>query len=501
MESKFIPTLQAGNGYTYLKLKGVLDEDNLLVNLLSQIQGRLLLIDMAEIERINSCGVRDWVNWLNQIQALGVAVILLRCSPVVVSQANMVANFASDAFIHSFYAPYVHPDTGDEQSVLLFTEDIRQNKPIRAPKIFNESGEELEFDEFEESYFAFINDPRILMYQIPADIQAVIQYFLPEAATRQPVISSPGQESAAASPMNAYQAQNAARAGQGYGANAYGAQQQGYGAQQQGYGAQQQGYGAQQQGYGASPYQAQANPYQNPPRPSGVQPGAVGYSAGPQASVPMAAPVAAPAQPNPYGAQGGYPQQNAYPQAQQNVPQQPAPQPPSPRADSASIPQPAQPIRHEQPPLPTDGKFQNVASRPAAPRPGVTPPQKPAQVPGARFNAPQTPAPQTPAPAAQNAQAAPVSADPQVPSLIQNMPVRKDIPESPAPQVIVTDGRQRNSIEALRQPTVSMKSSPCKPLIFRMSLDNQKLMMLIAAGVVVVLVIVVIIIIVKSLAS
>ena len=103
MESKFIPTLQAGNGYTYLKLKGILDEDNLLANLLSQIQGRLLLIDMAEIDRINSCGVRDWVNWLNQIQALGIAVILLRCSPAVVSQANMVTNFAADAFIHSFF--------------------------------------------------------------------------------------------------------------------------------------------------------------------------------------------------------------------------------------------------------------------------------------------------------------------------------------------------------------------------------------------------------------
>ena len=51
MESKFIPTLHAGNGYTYLKLKGILDEDNLLANLLSQIQGRLLLIDMAEIFR------------------------------------------------------------------------------------------------------------------------------------------------------------------------------------------------------------------------------------------------------------------------------------------------------------------------------------------------------------------------------------------------------------------------------------------------------------------
>ena len=194
MESKFIPTLQAGNGYTYLKLKGILDEDNLLANLLSQIQGRLLLIDMAEIDRINSCGVRDWVNWLNQIQALGIAVILLRCSPAVVSQANMVTNFAADAFIHSFFAPYVHPDTGDEQSVLIFTEDIRQNLPVRAPKIYNEQGEELEFDEFEESYFAFISDPRILNYQISPDVQAVIQYYLPEATSRQPVVGMRAQQ-------------------------------------------------------------------------------------------------------------------------------------------------------------------------------------------------------------------------------------------------------------------------------------------------------------------
>ena len=222
---KFIPTLQVGNGYTYLKLKGILDEDNLLANFLGQIQGRLLLIDMAEIERINSCGVRDWVNWLNQIQALGVAVILLRCSPVVVSQANMVTNFAADAFIHSFYAPYVHPDTGDEQSVLLFTEDIRQNQPIRAPKIFNESGEELEFDEFEESYFAFVSDPRMMNYQVASDIQAVIQYFLPEAATRQPVISARPQSAAQA---NGYQApmQNMGGVPYGQGMGGYGVSQQ-----------------------------------------------------------------------------------------------------------------------------------------------------------------------------------------------------------------------------------------------------------------------------------
>ncbi|MBO5754145.1 MAG: hypothetical protein J6S69_10770, partial [Proteobacteria bacterium] len=285
---KFIPTLQVGNGYTYLKLKGILDEDNLLANFLGQIQGRLLLIDMAEIERINSCGVRDWVNWLNQIQALGVAVILLRCSPVVVSQANMVTNFAADAFIHSFYAPYVHPDTGDEQSVLLFTEDIRQNQPIRAPKIFNESGEELEFDEFEESYFAFISDPRMMNYQVASDIQAVIQYFLPEAATRQPVISARPQSAAQA---NVYPSPMQNMGGAPYG--------QGMG-----------GYGVPQQ-----------NPYG-----SGMNPSAGGYGQPPMGGGYNA----------PFGAQPG-----GYGQAPAPMPQ-------------------GMPMRHEQPPLPSNNNYQQA---------------------------------------------------------------------------------------------------------------------------------------------
>ena len=159
METKFIPTLQAGN-------------------LLSQIQGRLLLIDMAEIERINSCGVRDWVNWNNQIQALGIAVILLRCSPVVVAQANMVTNFAADAFIHSFYAPYVHPDTGEEQSVLLFTEEIRKTFPVSAPKIYNENGEELEFDTHLLENASFLRLKNLtVQYLLPKKICQATKFF------------------------------------------------------------------------------------------------------------------------------------------------------------------------------------------------------------------------------------------------------------------------------------------------------------------------------------
>ena len=372
MESKFIPTLQVGNGFTYLKLKGILDEDNLLANLLSQIQGRLLLIDMAEIDRINSCGVRDWVNWLNQIQALGVAVILLRCSPSVVSQANMVTNFAADAFIHSFFAPYVHPDTGDEQNVLLFTEDIRQNLPIRAPKIFNENGEELEFDEFEESYFAFVSDPRILNYQVAPDIQAVIQYFLPEAATRQPVIP-PRASSAPAQPQvarpSAYPQTSQPRAS---------APQSAYNqAPQSAYNqAPQSAYNqAPQSAYGHPVPQPEAAPQNAPyPQPAG------------QALAPNGASMQAYLEEQPTRAYS-----------------QPSPQ--------ALMPQPSSSLmRHEQPPLPSTEGAQQA---PTAPRPAASQPRQPA--PAAPH--PQ-PAPVAPQPRQTHVSSAPVSALPQRKQLI-----------------------------------------------------------------------------------
>ena len=388
MESKFIPTLQVGNGFTYLKLKGILDEDNLLANLLSQIQGRLLLIDMAEIDRINSCGVRDWVNWLNQIQALGVAVILLRCSPSVVSQANMVTNFAADAFIHSFFAPYVHPDTGDEQNVLLFTEDIRQNLPIRAPKIFNENGEELEFDEFEESYFAFVSDPRILNYQVAPDIQAVIQYFLPEAATRQPVIP-PRASSAPAQPQvarpSAYPQTSQPRAS---------APQSAYNQ-------------APQSAYNQAPQSA----YNQAPQSAYNQAPQSAYNQAPQSAYghPVPQPEAAPQNapyPQPAGqalVPNGASKQACLEEQPTRAYSQPSPQ--------ALMPQPSSSLmRHEQPPLPSTEGAQQA---PTAPRPAASQPRQPA--PAAPH--PQ-PAPVAPQPRQTHVSSAPVSALPQRKQLI-----------------------------------------------------------------------------------
>ena len=88
----------------FVKLSGVIDEDNTLARTTKKLTGRTLVLDLAEVKRINSCGVRDWVNWLSDLHAKGKTVILTRCSPCIVTQLNLVNNFVGRAMVRAYYA-------------------------------------------------------------------------------------------------------------------------------------------------------------------------------------------------------------------------------------------------------------------------------------------------------------------------------------------------------------------------------------------------------------
>jgi anti-anti-sigma regulatory factor len=104
--SKFFLGSQTVEDVTFLKVSGTIDEDNTLASSLKKIDGHTVVVDLAGVERINSCGVRDWVNWLNDLEGRGKQVVLVRCSPVIVNQVNLVHNFAGRGHVKSFFAPY-----------------------------------------------------------------------------------------------------------------------------------------------------------------------------------------------------------------------------------------------------------------------------------------------------------------------------------------------------------------------------------------------------------
>ena len=161
MNSKFQASVSQRDDATWVKLAGVIDEDNDLGGLSEKIGAGTAVIDVSEIERINSCGVRDWVNWLGRAEKNGANVVLVECSPAIVAQINLVNNFTGQGVVKSFYAPYFCPNCDIEKALLVETSELQSARPFQAPSCrCDECDGPMDFDDMEDSYFAFLGNTK-----------------------------------------------------------------------------------------------------------------------------------------------------------------------------------------------------------------------------------------------------------------------------------------------------------------------------------------------------
>lgn len=186
MANKFSLGANTVEDVTFLKVGGVIDEDNTLARSLKKIDGRTVVIDLSGVERINSCGVRDWVNWLNDLDAKGKRVVLVRCSPCIVNQVNLVNNFVGRGKVKSFFAPYFCPRCDVEQLKLLQVEDFAGMDRPRAPEVRGDGCQqarcEMEFDDLEAAYFAFL--PRNTGQVVDAGLKTLLDDLSPPIRER-----------------------------------------------------------------------------------------------------------------------------------------------------------------------------------------------------------------------------------------------------------------------------------------------------------------------------
>jgi anti-anti-sigma regulatory factor len=162
MSQKFQAAIQQRGDMSYVKLGGVIDEDNELGELVEKIPTGTAVIDLGEIERINSCGVRDWVNWLTKLEGNGTRSVLVECSPAIVAQINLVNNFTGSGVVKSFYVPYFCPEC-DEEKVLLVEASDMGPPPHEPPTCrCDECDLVMDFDDMPDSYFAFLSNQRKL---------------------------------------------------------------------------------------------------------------------------------------------------------------------------------------------------------------------------------------------------------------------------------------------------------------------------------------------------
>lgn len=142
-----------------LALVGALDEHSRLKELPSKIGGSVVYLDLGEVDRINSCGVRDWMHMIAEMSH-SARVVLTNCSPAIVAQLNFVARFAGDATIESILLPYVCPYCEAEKKVLAVAAHFSAPNFEPPDCRCDECNVSMLFDDLPQSYLAFLSASR-----------------------------------------------------------------------------------------------------------------------------------------------------------------------------------------------------------------------------------------------------------------------------------------------------------------------------------------------------
>ncbi len=143
-------------GGNELVLKGEINEDLLIEELISN-NSKKIRINFENVEMINSCGVREWIKFVEAISNDGAKVEYYNCPQIVVQQINMVTGFVpNQGSIETFYAPYFCEECENEDKSLLKSSDLSGRT---APELkCSKCGAMSEIDAMEDVYLNFIPD-------------------------------------------------------------------------------------------------------------------------------------------------------------------------------------------------------------------------------------------------------------------------------------------------------------------------------------------------------
>lgn len=186
MSSRFEAEIQQLERFTYVKIRGPIDEDNELAPLVGRVRGETAIFDLGGVDEINNCGVRDWVRTLEELQARQVAVVLVECSPAIVAKLNSVGNFITGGHVKSFYVPYYCQACEQERAMLVDVAELDGQDEPRAPTCRCDRCDGImAFDDLEETFFGFVS--RVGAASPPGEVSELLERLQPAAGERKVV--------------------------------------------------------------------------------------------------------------------------------------------------------------------------------------------------------------------------------------------------------------------------------------------------------------------------
>jgi anti-anti-sigma regulatory factor len=171
-----------------LKLAGTIDEAFEGKRLAESVRSSTLILDLGDIRKVSSFGIREWVDFMNGVGKTATRIILVECAPKIVDQLNMVANFAGTGRVYSFYAPY-HCDYCDKDERVLWQadRDVEVIKSMKPPqRACGTCGELQYFNEDPVTYFSYLagQDKLELDPDIAGFLAAKLSYAVADGARK-----------------------------------------------------------------------------------------------------------------------------------------------------------------------------------------------------------------------------------------------------------------------------------------------------------------------------
>ena len=152
----FTIEVQEQGGEDVVTIGGVIDE-NADLSPLTSLGARPVRIHMRNVRRINSFGVRTWMDAIRKIPPR-VVLRIVHAPPAVVDQCNMVSGFCGHGRLESFYAPMTCAECDEQIDQLFETEACRQNGGRLPVTPCPRCGRPMEVDDLEEQYLLFVRE-------------------------------------------------------------------------------------------------------------------------------------------------------------------------------------------------------------------------------------------------------------------------------------------------------------------------------------------------------
>lgn len=159
MSSRHLPftvAIDHGADGDVVTLTGVIDEAADLTPL-AALGARPIEVDLRGVQRINSCGVRTWIDFVRAVPA-SVPLRFVRCPPPIVDQCNMVLGFLGHGRLESFYAPLACRECDEQVEQLYTTAAVKAGRGVLPPTPCPRCGRLMAIDDLEDQYLLFVRD-------------------------------------------------------------------------------------------------------------------------------------------------------------------------------------------------------------------------------------------------------------------------------------------------------------------------------------------------------